>query len=173
MTPPEMQSAWARGSISAAIVWDPVFDYLSTHGGKVLATDPSLPASATSFNICVANKDYAAKHVAVAKAFILALGDGVTYLRQHRTQAMSVMAKAAGITSATAAKEIAGYQIYSVANQATSAVLRTTFATSASSGTAQSLRNNWLALKKAGTVLIAPPSSVGPFVNPTYAKAAA
>ncbi|HUV58407.1 MAG TPA: ABC transporter substrate-binding protein [Acidimicrobiales bacterium] len=173
MTPPEMQSAWARGSIDAAIVWDPAFDYLSTHGGKVLATDATLPPTATSFNICVANKKFAAAHPAVAKAFITALGDGVTYLQKHHANALSVMAKAAGINIATAKKEIAGYQIYTVANQSSASVLGTSFATSAKSGTGQSLLNNWKALKAAGTILVAPPSNVGPFVNPTYAKAAA
>jgi ABC-type taurine transport system substrate-binding protein len=173
MTPPEMQSAWARGSIQAAIVWDPAFDYLSTHGGHILATDASLPPTATSFNICVANKNYAAAHPTVAKAFIKALGDGVTYVQKHNVEALAVMAKAAGITTATAKKEIAGYQIYTVANQSTMSVLGTSYAVSAKSGTGQSLLNNWKALKKAGTVLTAPPSSVGQYVNPTYAKAAA
>ncbi len=173
MTPPEMQSAWARGSIQAAIVWDPAFDYLSTHGGRILATDASLPPTATSYNICVANKNYAATHPAVAKAFIKALGDGVTYLQKHNVVAMWVMAKAAGISVATAKKEIAGYQIFTVANQSLSSVLGSSTATSGRSGTGLSLLNNWKALKAAGTVLTAPPSSMAPYVNPTYAKAAA
>ena len=173
MTPPEMQSAWARGSIQAAIVWDPAFDYLSTHGGRILATDASLPPTATSYNICVANKNYAATHPAVAKAFIRALGDGVTYLQKHNSVAMGVMAKAAGISVATAKKEIAGYQIFTVANQTLSSVLGSSTATSGHSGTGLSLLNNWKALKSAGTVLTAPPASMAPFVNPTYAKAAA
>jgi taurine ABC transporter substrate-binding protein len=172
MTPPEMQSAWSRGSISAAIVWDPVFDYLATHGGRVLATDAQLPATATSYNICVANKDYAAQHPKIATAFVKSLGDGVTHLRQHRTAALGVMAKAAGITVTTAKTEIAGYQIFSLANQATAAVLGTSAATSASSATAQSLLNNWKALYEVGTVTTKPPSSVATYVNPTYAKAA-
>lgn len=173
MTPPEMQSAWSRGSIQAAIVWDPAFDYLTTHGGRILATDASLPPTATSFNICVANKNYAAAHPAVAKAFIKALGDGVTYLQKHNGAAMGVMSKAAGISAATAKKEIAGYQIFTVANQSLSSVLGTSMAVSGHSGTGMSLLNNWKALKAAGTVLTAPPSSVAQYVNPTYAKAAA
>ncbi len=172
MTPPEMQSAWARGSIQAAIVWDPAFDYLSTHGGRILATDASLPATATSYNICVANKNFAATHPAVARAFIRALGDGVTYLQKHHTAALSVMAKAAGISQATAKKEIAGYQIFTVANQTLTSVLGANIPASGHSGTGLSLLNNWKALKSAGTVLSASPKSVATFVNPTYAKAA-
>lgn len=170
LTPPEMQSAWSTGRIEAAVVWDPVYDFLVTHGGRILADDSKLPVTATSFNICVANKSYASKHPAVARAFVQALGDGVTYLQQHRSAALRVMATAAGISVATAKIEIAGYQIYSVADQATAAVLGTSTSTSAKSGTAQSLLNNWKALYRAGTITTKPPSSAGAFVNPSYAK---
>ncbi len=170
LTPPELQSAWSTGRIEAAVVWDPVYDYLVTHGGRVLMDDSKLPVTATSFNICVANKAFASKHPAVAKAFVKALGDGVSFLKTHRSAAMGVMAKAAGISVATAKLEIAGYQIYSVADQATAAVLGTSSATSAKSGTAESLLNNWKALYNAGTITVKPPKSAGAFVNPSYAK---
>ena len=172
LTPPQLQSAWTTGAIDAAIVWDPVYDYLVTHGGRVLASDATLPATATSYNICVANKAYAAAHPAVAQGFIKALGQGVAYLEQHQSAAYSLMAKAAGISVATAKTEIAGYKLFSVANQTASSVLGTSLATSATSGTAQSLLNNWKALYAAGTVTVKPPSSVAKFVNPTYASKA-
>ncbi|OYV49129.1 MAG: hypothetical protein B7X10_02205 [Burkholderiales bacterium 21-58-4] len=170
LTPPELQSAWSTGRIEAAVVWDPVYDFLVTHGGRILMDDSKLPVTATSFNICVANKSFASKHPAVAKAFVKALGDGDNFLQSHRSAAMRVMAKAAGISVATAKIEIAGYQIYSVADQATRAVLGTSPATSAKSGTAQSLLNNWKALYNAGTITVKPPKSTGAFVNPSYAK---
>ena len=157
-----MQGAWSRRSISAVIVWDPVFDYLSTHGGRMLVNDSALPANATSFNICVANKDYARVHPAIAKAFVIAMGDGVTFLTQHRAQALKIMAKAAGISVATARTEISSYQIYTVVDQSTVSVLGTSLATSGNSGTAQSLLNNWHSLCKAGTVTIKSPNSVAP-----------
>jgi taurine ABC transporter substrate-binding protein len=172
LTPPELQSAWTAGTISAAVVWDPVYDYLVTHGGKVLTSDATLPASSTSYNICVANKNYAAAHPAIAQAFVKALGDGVTYLQNNKTAAYSVMAKAAGISVATAKTEIAGYQLFSAADQSTAAVLGGSSATSGTSGTAQSLLSNWRALHAAGTVTAAPPASVAKYVNPTFAKQA-
>jgi taurine ABC transporter substrate-binding protein len=171
MTPPEMQSAWTTGAIQAAIVWDPVFDFLSSHGGTVLATDANLPANATSFNICVANKSYAASHAAVAAAFEKALGDGASYLDANPTKALSVMAKAAGITVATAKTEIAGYDIFSLADQTTANVLGSPNATG-SSGTAQSLINNWKVLHAAGIITAAVPKSAAAYVNSTYAAKA-
>jgi NitT/TauT family transport system substrate-binding protein/taurine transport system substrate-binding protein len=171
MSPPEMQSAWATGQIQAAIVWDPVFDYLSSHGGRILASDANLPPTATSFNICVANKGYAAAHPVVAAAFEKALGDGVNYLNAHPTQALAVMAKAAGITVATAKTEIAGYDIFSLSDQTSADVLGSGKGTG-SSGTAQSLLNNWKVLYAAGVITTAPPASAAAYVNSTYAAEA-
>jgi len=171
MSPPEMQSAWTTGQIQAAVVWDPVFDFLASHGGRVLATDANLPPTATSFNICVANKSYAASHAAVAAAFEKALGDGVEFLTAHPAQALSVMAKAAGITVATAKTEIAGYDIFSLKDQTTPDVLGSG-AGSSSSGTAQSLINNWKVLYAAGFITSPPPASAAAYVNSTYAAEA-
>lgn len=171
MSPPEMQSAWTTGQVQAAIVWDPVFDYLSSHGGRVLATDAKLPPTATSFNICVANKSYAASHPSVAAAFEKALGEGVNYLEQHKTSAYSVMAKAAGITVATARTEIAGYDIFSLSDQVTANVLGAPGA-SGTSGTAESLVDNWKVLHSAGLITSAPPANAGAYVTSTYASEA-
>lgn len=171
MSPPEMQSAWTTGQVQAAIVWDPVFDYLSSHGGRVLATDADLPPTATSFNICVANKSYASAHPTVAEAFEKALGDGVNYLDKHTSEAYNVMAKAAGITVATAKTEIAGYDIFSLADQVTPDVLGAPTGTG-TSGTARSLVNNWSVLHSAGLITTAPPTKAGAYVNSTYASEA-
>lgn len=171
MTPPEMQSAWTTGQIQAAIVWDPVFDYLSSHGGRILATDANLPPTATSFNICVANKRYAASHAAVAAAFETALGDGSDYLAAHPGKAYSVMAKAAGITVATAKTEIAGYDIFNLKDQVTANVLGSGTG-SATSGTAESLLNNWRVLYSSGLISTPPPSSAAPYINSSYAAEA-
>lgn len=171
MSPPEMQSAWTTGQVQAAIVWDPVFDYLSSHGGRVLSTDANLAPTATSFNICVTNKGYAASHAAVAAAFERALGDGYDYLTSHPAQAYAVMAKAAGITLATAKTEIAGYDVFSLDDQVTADVLGRGKG-SATSGTAQSLLNNWKVLYSSGLISTAPPASAAPYVNSTYAAEA-
>lgn len=171
MSPPEMRSAWATGQISAAIVWDPVFDYLSSHGGQVLATDASLPPQAGSYNICVSNRTYVQAHPATAAAFVKAMQDGVAYAKSDPTKALSVMATAAGIDNATAQKELAGYQIYSLTDQTTSQVLGSGNGV-ASAGTTQSLLNNWKALYGQGFLTSAPPSNMAQYVDPTPALAA-
>jgi|GEM_PF-1679116 len=169
MTPPEIRSAWTQGSIDAAVIWSPVFDALSAANGKVVQTDANLPVTGTSYNICVANTDYAKAHPAVAAAFVKALDDGVQYYQSNPTQATQDMATAAGIDLATAKSNIAGYHFYTASDQATADVLGTSKATSGTSGTAQSLLNNWKALFAAGTQTSAVPSSVAANVDPTYA----
>lgn len=171
MSPQQMQTSWTTGAIDAAIVWDPVFGYLSTHGGTVLRTDANLPPTASSYNICVANKDYASSHSAIAQGFVKAMGDGVTYTKNHPQGALTMMAKQAGIDDATATKELAGYQIYSLSDQVTQNVLGGASAT-ASAATAQSLVNNWKVLHQEGFLPTAAPNNAGQYVNSTYASTA-
>lgn len=171
MSPPQMQSAWATGQIKAAIVWDPTFDYLSTHGGKVLSTDASLPVDASSYNICVANKPFVQAHPKVAQGFVKAMADGVNYMNAHPAQALSVMAKTSGISESTAKTELAGYHIYNLADQTTSAVLGQGSGV-ASAGTTLSMTNNWKVLYQAGFLSNPPPSDMATYVDPSFAGAA-
>lgn len=171
MSPPEMRSAWVTGQISAAIVWDPVLDYLSSHGGQVLATDASLPPTAGSYNICVANRNYVQSHPDVAVNFVKAMQDGVAFWKGHPTQAVALMAKEAGIDTATASKELAGYQIYDLKDQTSAQVLGSKSSVT-SAGTTQSLLNNWKALYGQGFLTSAPPSNMAQYVDPAPALAA-
>jgi len=79
--------------------------------------------------------------------------------------------KAAGITVATAKTEIAGYDIFSLSDQTSADVLGSGKGTG-SSGTAQSLLNNWKVLYAAGVITTAPPASAAAYVNSTYAAEA-
>ena len=171
MTPPEMVSAWKTGQIEAATVWDPDFNYLVAHGGRVLATDASLPANATSFNICVANTKFVKAHPAAAVDFVKAMQAGVKYLHTNAASALKVMVSAAGITAATARIELKGYQIYDLADQVTSSVLGHG-SEIATAGTTKSLTNNWKELYKQGFISVAPPSNMAKYVDPGPAKSA-
>ena len=171
MSPPAMRSAWLTGQISAAIVWDPVFDYLSSHGGRVLATDAGLPPTATSYNICVANKNYLSSHRQAAAEFAKAMQDGVAYWKSDPSAALAVMEKEAGIDAATAKTELAGYQIYDLSDQTTSQVLGAT-AAAGSSSTAESLLNNWKELYSQGFLTSKPPTSAAQYVDSAGDEAA-
>lgn len=123
MSPPEMRVAYDTKSIDAAIVWDPVFDALRAEGAKVLVTDAQLPRSASSYNICIADTNWVKAHPTLTVQFIKALDEGVTYTKTHPQNALKIMANEAGISEATAASELKGYEIFSAADQSTPDVL--------------------------------------------------
>lgn len=171
MTPPEMRSAWVTGQITAAIVWDPVFDSLATNGGRVLATDASLPVSGSSYNLCVASKAYLQANPSLAVKFVKAMQDGVAYAQSNPAQALAIMESQAGISAATAEKELKGYQIYDLAQQPTAQVLGSGSGIPAAA-TTQSLASNWKELYTQGFLTVAPPSDMAAYVDPTPAESA-
>ncbi|MDA8073296.1 MAG: ABC transporter substrate-binding protein [Actinomycetota bacterium] len=171
MTPPEMESAWQTGQIQAATVWDPAFDYLIAHGGRVLATDASLPANATSFNVCVANTSFTSAHPSAAVDFVKAMQDGVRYMASNPSQAMKDMESEAGISASTAQSELKGYDIYDLADQVTETVLGKGSGV-ATAGTTQSLTNNWKELYKQGFITVPPPRDMAKYVDPVPAASA-
>lgn len=123
MAPPEMRVAYNSKDIDAAIVWDPVFDALQAQGAQVLLTDANLPRDASSYNICIANKNWIKSHPVIAAQFVKALDEGVTYTKTHPQAALTIMANQAGIDEPTAKTELAGYEIFSAHDQATENVL--------------------------------------------------
>lgn len=169
MTPPEMRAAWSVHSIDAAIVWDPVFDALQAMGGVPLKTDADLPPGASSYNICIANRPWAQAHPDATVAFILALDAGVTYTRQHHTAAIALMAKSAGIDTATAEAELRGYQIFTARDQA--AVLGAGSLVT-QSDTSRTLQDTAAVLLNIGRITTLP-GSFADAVDPAFASQAA
>ncbi|MDE2239901.1 MAG: ABC transporter substrate-binding protein [Rhodospirillales bacterium] len=171
MSPPEMRVAYSTNSIDAAIVWDPVFDALRADGAKVLTTDADLPRDASSYNICIADTNWAKAHPALAAQFVKALDEGVTYTKQHPNKALALMAAQAGIDEKTAASELKGYEIFSAADQGTPNVLGTG-AGVADAATAKTLANTSTVLLKIGRIT-SPLSDPAKAVDPSFAAAAA
>lgn len=154
MSPPEMRVAYSTKSIDAAIVWDPVFDALRAEGAKVLVTDADLPLSASSYNVCIADTNWVKAHPALTVQFIKALDQGVGYTKTHPAQALQIMAKEAGITTATAASELKGYEIFSAVDQGSANVLGSGDSI-AESATAKTLAATSVVLLKIGRITTA------------------
>ena len=117
MTPPEMQAAWATGHITAAYTWDPFFDYMVQHGGRVLMTDGSVSHTTPIFNLAVANSRWAAAHRSIVVDFVKAEEAGVHAYHTSPQQAVASMARAANISTTLAQREISGYQLYTLTAQ--------------------------------------------------------
>lgn len=167
MSPPEMRVAYNTKSIDAAIVWDPVFDALNASGAKTLVTDADLPRGASSYNICIANKNWVKAHPALTVQFIKALDAGVTYTKDHPKDALQIMAQQAGINEETAASELKGYEIFSAHDQITPDVLGLGDAI-ASSATAKTLLATSNVLVKIGRITT-PVTDPDNFIDPSFA----
>ncbi|WP_322031322.1 ABC transporter substrate-binding protein [Paraburkholderia sp. J76] len=123
MAPPQMRTSWVTGAIDAAIVWDPVFSALRTAGGKAIKTDGDLPREASSYNVCIANADWAKAHPDLVRGFVAALDQGYQVTMKDRDKALAEMAKATGVTVPVATSELAGYELFSGADQTTPKVM--------------------------------------------------
>lgn len=123
MAPPQMRTSWVTGAIDAAIVWDPVFSALRTAGGKAIKTDGDLPRGASSYNVCIANADWAKAHPDLVRGFVAALDAGYQVTQKDRDKALAEMARQTGVTVPVAQSELAGYELFSGADQTTPKVM--------------------------------------------------
>jgi taurine ABC transporter substrate-binding protein len=123
MAPPQMRTSWVTGAIDAAIVWDPVFSALRAEGGKVIKTDGDLPREASSYNVCIANADWAKAHPDMVSGFVAALDEGYQMTQNQKDRALADMARQTGVTVPVATSELAGYELFSGADQTTPKVM--------------------------------------------------
>jgi taurine ABC transporter substrate-binding protein len=123
MAPPQMRTSWVTGAIDAAIVWDPVFSALRAEGGKVIKTDGDLPREASSYNVCIANADWAKAHPDMVSGFVAALDEGYQMTQSQKDRALADMARQTGVTVPVATSELAGYELFSGADQTTPKVM--------------------------------------------------
>lgn len=171
MAPPQMRTSWVTGAIDAAIVWDPVFSALRTAGGKVIKTDGDLPRGASSYNVCIANGDWAKSHPELVRGFVAALDEGYRVTQSNRDRAIAEMARQTGVTVAVAQSELAGYELFSGADQTTPKVMGTGAGVT-KSATYETLVNTAKVLNSIGRIQTVP-SSFEANVAPQYSQSLA
>jgi taurine ABC transporter substrate-binding protein len=168
MAPPQMRTSWVTGAIDAAIVWDPVFSALREAGGKVIKTDGDLPREASSYNVCIADADWAKSHPEVVRGFVAALDQGYQMTQTQRDHALADMAKETGVTVPVATSELAGYELFSGADQTTAKVMGTGAGVK-TSATYQTLVNTAKVLNQIGRI-DSVPASFENNVAPQYSQ---
>ncbi|MGV2287587.1 ABC transporter substrate-binding protein [Trinickia sp. YCB016] len=168
MAPPQMRTSWVTGAIDAAIVWDPVFSALRGAGGKAIKTDGDLPREASSYNVCIANADWAKAHPDLVQGFVAALDDGYQLTQKEQDKALGEMAKATGVTLDVAKSELAGYELFSGADQTTPKVMGLDAGVK-TSATYMTLANTAKVLKQIGRIQSVP-ASFETNVAPQYSK---
>lgn len=171
MAPPQMRTSWVTGAIDAAIVWDPVFSALRAAGGKAIKTDGDLPRSASSYNVCIANADWAKAHPELVRGFVAALDQGYQVTLKEPDKALAEMARATGVTVPVARSELAGYELFSGADQTTPNVMGIDAGVKASA-TYQTLVNTAKVLQSIGRIQSVP-ASFETNVAPQYSKSLA
>lgn len=169
MTPAAMVTAWKRGNISAAYVWDPAFDAMLRLGGRALMYDGTVASTAPIFNLAVVNTGWGKAHPRLVEGFIRAEQDAFAFYKSHTAVAVSEMAHEAGISEALARSELAGYALYNLADQLSPQGL------GVGRGVAHSLVTRSLTsaaayLYRSGTITKSVRNAAR-FVNPTYAEA--
>lgn len=171
MAPPQMRTSWVTGAIDAAIVWDPVFSALRAAGGKAIKTDGDLPRSASSYNVCIANAEWAKAHPEMVRGFVAALDQGYQVTLKEPDKALAEMARATGVTVPVARSELAGYELFSGADQTTPKVMGIDAGVKASA-TYQTLVNTAKVLHTIGRIQSVP-ASFETNVAPQYSKSLA
>ncbi|NRO96642.1 ABC transporter substrate-binding protein [Paraburkholderia sp. NMBU_R16] len=171
MAPPQMRTSWVTGAIDAAIVWDPVFSALRTAGGKAIKTDGDLPRGASSYNVCIANAEWAKAHPELVRGFVAALDEGYQVTQSNRDRAIAEMARQTGVTVPVAQSELAGYELFSGADQTTPKVMGSGAGVT-KSATYETLVNTAKVLNKIGRIQSVP-SSFEANVAPQYSQSLA
>ncbi|MDR5813443.1 MULTISPECIES: ABC transporter substrate-binding protein [unclassified Caballeronia] len=171
MAPPQMRTSWVTGSIDAAIVWDPVFSALRAAGGKAIKTDGDLPRSASSYNVCIANADWAKAHPDLVRGFVAALDEGYQITKKDPDKAIAEMARQTGVTVDVAKSELAGYELFSGADQTTPNVMGSGAGVK-TSATYETLVNTAKVLNSIGRIQTVP-SSFEVNVAPQYSQSLA
>ncbi|SAK81487.1 taurine ABC transporter substrate-binding protein [Caballeronia catudaia] len=171
MAPPQMRTSWVTGAIDAAIVWDPVFSALRAAGGKAIKTDGDLPRGASSYNVCIANADWAKAHPDLVRGFVGALDEGYQITKKDPDKAIAEMAKQTGVTVDVAKSELAGYELFSGADQ-TSPKVMGSGAGVKTSATYETLVNTARVLNSIGRIQTVP-SNFEANVAPQYSQSLA
>ena len=118
MDPGQMQSAWDKGDIQAAYVWNPALTRMEGDDGKIILTSKELALRGfPTADLFVARKDFAEKYPQVVFKVVNELNRATELCRNDSTKTASAVAKALGISSDQALKEMDGMVFLTAAEQ--------------------------------------------------------
>ncbi|MCH3972225.1 MAG: ABC transporter substrate-binding protein [Oscillospiraceae bacterium] len=110
MQPNDIYAAWQRGDIDAAYVWNPVLGEITKESGTVIMGSGDLvKKGVVTADLAVINKDFAAKHPAVATGYIKAQLYGLSQYQSNQSKAIKEIASAAGISETEAKNQAKGF----------------------------------------------------------------
>ena len=163
-----MQAAWQSKSINAVYVWNPQLTAIQKDNGKILATDEDVKKTAPTFNLVLANSDWAKNNPKLVQGFIQAQDEAVTYIKQHPDEAVQQMVKQSGVPADQVKVQLAGYNFYGAQDQLSTNGLGQGNSVS-SSLVATSLAASMKFLQQSGTITDVP-SDLTQFIDPSYVE---
>lgn len=155
MAASSMQAAWTSKSISAAYVWDPQLTAIKKLGGKLLATDQDVIQIAPTFNLALANPDWAQKNPKLVQGFIQAEDQALIQENQDLDKAVQIMAKQSGVSVDQVKSQMAGNKYLGAKDQVSQDALGQGSGISSSLVT-KSLEASAQFLKDSGTITNVP-----------------
>jgi len=118
MDPGHMQPAWDNGDIQAAYVWNPALGRMAGDNGKIILTSRELARRGfPTADLFVARKDFAEKYPKIVFTVVNELNRATELCRKDSTKAASAIARALGISSDQALKEMDGVVFLTAAEQ--------------------------------------------------------
>jgi len=95
LNPADAVAAFSRGSVDAWAVWDPYFAIAERrHNARIVTTTKGV---IDSYSFYLANRDFAARHPAVLKAAIAALGETIAWSATNRDQLAAAISEVTGV----------------------------------------------------------------------------
>ena len=109
LEPGEMPTAWEKGDIDAAFVWEPTQSKLLENDGEVLLSSRKLAERGfPTADLCVVRKDFAAKYPSVVIQYLKNLDKAVKLYRSKPEEAASAVARQFGISPDKASQQMKG-----------------------------------------------------------------
>lgn len=104
LSPADAVAAFTRRSVDAWAVWDPYFALAEQkHGARVITTTEGV---LDSYSFYLANRDFAARHPAVLKASLDALGDTVRWSAANRDKLAAAISEVTGVELAVQSRAV-------------------------------------------------------------------
>lgn len=107
MQPQDIRSAWVRGDLDGAYVWNPTLLELRTTGGDVVVDSSDLAAAGfPTADLGVVSNDFLASHPQIVSEWIVQQDRAIRFIREFPDEAAELVALDFGITEADAKRQL-------------------------------------------------------------------
>ena len=118
LEPNDILTAWNKGEIDAAFIWEPTLSKLVDGGGQVLLTSRSLTDRGfPTGDLGVVRTEFAEKYPQIVTQYLKNLDQAVLFSRQNPKEAAAAVARQLNLTEQDAEKQMKGVILMSAKEQ--------------------------------------------------------